>query len=209
MITFVYVDSESVEHILELPDPDWIKDYVKIQNVVIRRAMSGKLRTYVVRDRKYSHAITYSMKFVLHRLEMRLAKKFIKLSDGHYIWVRGLESNVGAKIAEAASAGDRSVKLQTVSGSISVGDFANIDGNYYTIVGVSDRGITIKPGLIGGVGSGLSVTILKQQMSIISNQQVDFGSEDRAAGDENKSGKLMDVEDETYTLTLAILVIRT
>lgn len=209
MITFIYVDKDSEEHVLEMPDPDWITDYRKIHNVTVRRAMSGKIRTYVVRDRKYAHAITYSMTFKLHRSEVKAFKKFIALANGHYIWTKGTESTVGAQVAETTSAGSRTVKLKNVNGSINVGDFAKIGVGYYTIRGVSDVGITIHPGLSYTAYLNDSVDIYKQQMAIITNQDFSFGSEERAAGDEEESGVLVDKEDENYALTLALLVIRT
>jgi hypothetical protein len=212
MITFKYTDKDEEIHVLELADPDWITDYTKIHNVTVRRAMSGKLRTYVVRDRKYAHAITYSMRFVLHRAEVAKTKKFMDLCEGHYVWTRGIDSDVGAQVKETVSQGGRTIKLINVSGSINVGDYAAISGLCYTIVGVSDTGMTVHPGITHAVYAGESVTIYKQQMVIITNQQFDYGSEARAAGDENDpddSGHLIDVDDETYTLTLAILVIKT
>jgi len=213
MITFIYVDKESTEHVLEMPDPEWITDYTKIHNVTVRRAMSGKLRTYVVRDRKYSHAITYSMNFTLHRADVKRFNKFLALCDGHYIWTKGTDSNVSAQIAENAPLGSRDIKLRDVTGSINVGDYAQIGSvGYYTIIGVSSSGMTVSPGLDGTADEGGSVDVFKQQMVIITNQQFDFGSQARAAGDENdpdNSGTLIDKEDETYSLTLSILVIKT
>ena len=210
MITFTYVDKDSEEHVLEMPDPDWITDYRKIHNVKVRRAMSGIVRTYVVRDRKYAHAITYSMSFKLHRSEVKAFKKFIALADGHYIWTKGTESTVGAQVAVTANAGARTIKLKNVNGSINVGDFAEIgSAGFYTIRGVSDVGITIHPGLSNTAYMNESVNVFKQQMTIITNQDFSFGSEARAAGDEGESGVLVNKEDETYALTLALLVIRT
>lgn len=212
MITFTYIDKESVDHVLSLPDPEWITDYQKIHNVTVRRAMSGKIRTYVVRDRKYAHAITYSQRFMLHRSEVKACKKFLTLSDGHYIWAKGLDSNVSAQVAANANIGTRELKLKNVTGSINVGDYAEVDNKYYNIVGTSDSSITINPGLVSLIVIDDPVTIFKQQMVIVTNQDFSFGSDGRAAGDEDDPdhiGNLMNVEDETYTLTLALLVIKT
>ena len=207
MITLTYIDPSSNVHTCELRDPDWITDYTKIHNVTVRRAMSGKIRTYVVRDRKYAHAITYNMRFILHRPDVQRVKKFLALCDGHYVWTRGTDSNVSAFISQNADPGDRSIKLKTVTGSINVGDFVGIKTGYYTILGASDSGIIINPGLAENGDVDDPVTVFKQQMVIITNQQFDFGSDSRAAGDDDDTGEI--VEDETYSLTLAILVIKT
>ena len=212
MITFIYVDKESFEHVLEMPNPEWITDYRKIHNVTVRRAMSGKIRTYVVRDRKYSHAITYNMRFSLHRDEVRRFKKFIALSDGHYVWTKGTESQVSGQVVIDAPAGTHTIRLTGVTGSITDGNYAQVGGKYYNVRGVGPGSITVDPALEATAYQGSTVDVFKQQMAIITNQQFDFGSEDRAAGDQNSEenpGHLENVEDETYAFTVAILVIKT
>lgn len=212
MITFKYVDKDKVEHVIEMPDPDWITDYTKIHNVVVRRSMSGKIRTYVTRDRKYAHAITYNLRFILHRAEIKRFIRFIELSDGHYVWTHGTDSDCGAQVSAVAHHGARTIPIKLATGSINVGDFAEVDGQYYTIRGVSDSTLTVDPPLKYEIYPNQSVTIVKQQMIIINNQQFDFGSDGRAAGDENdedNTGHLVNIEDETYTFTLSVLVIKT
>jgi hypothetical protein len=214
MLTFIFMDKNATKYELVLPDPDWIKDYTKIHNVTVRRAMSGRIRTYVVRDRKYAHAITYNMQFQLHRDEVRRLKKFIRLSDGHYIWVHGLDSSCGALVLVNASANSRKLKIGNATGSINVGDYLRIDGHYagYSIVGVTDNSLTTGQPLQYTVYAGMTVDVIKIQMGIINNQEISFGSDGRAAGDEDdpeNSGHLQNVEDETYNITLSVLVIKT
>lgn len=212
MITFKYVDKNKDEHVLEMPDPDWIRDYTKIHNVTVRRSMSGKIRTYVVRDRKYAHAIIYNLQFILHRAEIKSFMRFIEISDGHYVWTHGTDSDCGAQVAAVAQHSTRVIPIKFATGSINVGDFAEVGGQYYTIRGVSDAELTIDPPLTYTIYPGNSVTIVKQQMLIINNQQFDFGSDGRAAGDDNDKenpGHLENIEDETYTFTLSVLVIKT
>lgn len=212
MFTFTYVQPDHTEIVLELPDAEWITDYSKIHNVTVRRSMSGILRTYVVRDRKFAHALTYNLRFNLHRTDIRKLKKFLALCTGHYVWATGIDSNCRAYVAEVAYAGDRVVKISGAIGSINVGDYARITGHYYSLLGVSDASLTLKQPLEHTVYVGDNVEIIKQQMIIINNQQYDYSSEGRAAGDEDDEenpGVLTNVEDETYNVVLSILVIKT
>jgi hypothetical protein len=143
------------------------------------------------------------MKFILHRSSIKEVKQFLALSEGHYIWTKGTEGNVSALVAAGSSG--RTIKLKGVTGSINVGDYAEINGNYYIIMQTGSTSIVVKPGLQNEIYPNMAVTIIKQQMVIIINQQFDIGSEGRAAGDIND----INVEDETYSLTLSLLMIRT
>jgi hypothetical protein len=212
MFTFTYVQPDHTEIVLELPDAEWITDYAKIHNVTVRRSMSGIIRTYVVRDRKFAHALTYNLRFNLHRTDIRKLKKFLALCTGHYVWATGIDSNCSAVVSEYTAAGEHIIKISNATGSINVGDYAKIDTRYYALLGVSASSLTLKQGLVYPIEAEWTVDIIKQQMVIINNQQYDYSSEGRAAGDEDDEenpGVLTNVEDETYNVVLSILVIKT
>lgn len=200
----LYYYPEGVETSIILPSPVWITDIDKIKNIKVHKSMSGKVRTYVVRDRRLSNAQRFSIHFDhLHRAKMIELQRFLLASDGHYLWFHGVESDVSAKVAENAGVGSTEVSLKNVTGVIYPGDYLELSGYTYAIIGGQ---VTIRPGLLASAYTDDTVTILKKQLVLIMNNEISVSSEGRAAYQDDANGG--EIEDERYSIVLDLLSIR-
>lgn len=202
MSVFYYYPG-GIEASIVLPSPTWITDVEKIKNIKLRKSMSGKVRTYVMRDRRTTNAQKFSLHFEhLHRAKMIELQRFLLNADGHYLWFHGVESSVSAKIAKNAGVGSTTLSLKDVTGTIYKGDYVQIDGYTYAITAT---GITIRPSLQSSAYIDDVVTILKKQLVLVTNSEISAASDGRAAYMDDAGNE---VEDERYSMMLDILSIR-